>query len=141
MASCLSSMSKASVIRACAEPKEPMTTVAWRGFSDMKNGVGMSFWVCKVGGSWLDSLACDGDGASVACGATYNLDISLAIVPDVQGKRSLQTSLLVLQQDKCLVWSLRLAIVLGHQADREGILGVEGDGGLQRGLGSETESN
>lgn len=47
LTSCLSSMSKASVMRPLAEPKEPMTMVAWRGLLEEKNVVGMSFWVCS----------------------------------------------------------------------------------------------
>lgn len=46
LASCLISTSKASAMIPWAEPKEPMTTVAWTGFEEAKNGVGISFWVC-----------------------------------------------------------------------------------------------
>lgn len=63
---------------------------------------------------------------------TYNLHIALASIPSAQRERSLQASVLLLQQDKCLVRSLALAIVLCRQADGEGVLCAEGDWGLER---------
>lgn len=55
LASCLISTSKASAMMPWAEPKEPMTTVAWMGFEDAKKGVGISFWVYRVESS-LDAI-------------------------------------------------------------------------------------
>lgn len=107
------------------------------GLEAAKNGVGMSFWVCRVE-SLLDSIAKTGS-ANVACsGSTHNLHLALACVSNTQGEGSLQTGLVVLQQDKRLVWSLRLAIVLCSQEDGEGILGAERDWGRERLGRSET---
>lgn len=68
---------------------------------------------------------------------TYNLDFRLAAVLNTQREGSLQSTL-VLQQQEGLMRPLRLAAVLGRQADREGILSVEGYWGLERGFGAES---
>lgn len=69
--------------------------------------------------------------------ATYNLHIPFASVPDGQRERSLQASVLLLEQDERLVRSLALAIVLGRQADCESILCAEGDWSFERRLRTE----
>lgn len=44
--SCLISTSKTSAMIPCAEPNDPITTVAWTGFGDRRNWTGISFCVC-----------------------------------------------------------------------------------------------
>lgn len=68
---------------------------------------------------------------------TYDLDFCLAAVFNTQWEGSLQSAL-VLQQQKGLVRPLPLAAVLCRQADRECVLGVEGDGRLERGFRAES---
>lgn len=82
-ASCLISISKASARIPWAEPKEPMTTVAWMGFEDAKNGVGISFWVCRVE-YLLDSITHKTDQAPMSHGlsrtiCTLPLPVSLTL--------------------------------------------------------------